>query len=122
MMNYVIVFLCLIFLSFTDKAIAAGPNEQFKIGNWIGGSYTSESDGTFSHCVAWATYNSNITLYVTITHQGGWNLGFANDNWNLSTGSSIPIDLSFDGGPPLELMHFLLVRLWPLFRCQLIQP
>lgn len=106
MMRHLALVLLIIFSFSANPAKAAGPFEQFKIGNWVGGRYTSDTDGSFSHCVAWVTFGSNINLYVTITNQGGWNLGFSSENWNLSKGSSFPIDLTFDGSAPVRVNAF----------------
>ena len=78
------------------SAIAAGPYNVFKIGNWAGGSYTNDTSKQFSHCSASTSYNSGISFFVAVTRNMAWNLGFAHSQWNLNQGHTFPIDLTFD--------------------------
>ncbi len=79
-----------------SKAIAAGPFGNIHVGNWNGGAYTSDSDGSFSHCAASANYKSGVTVLVSQNH-AGWLLGFAHPAWQLSKGETFPVDVTFDG-------------------------
>lgn len=87
-------------------AFAAGPYNPFKVGNWNGGAYTNDQTGAFSHCAASVPYNSGISLFVSITSNGEWLLAFSNNQWTLTTGTTIPINLTFDGRTPVQVNAF----------------
>ncbi len=38
--------------SSTFPALAAGPYGTIHVGNWIGGAFSDDSTGAFSHCAA----------------------------------------------------------------------
>ncbi|MGD0635050.1 MAG: hypothetical protein ABSA13_12365 [Beijerinckiaceae bacterium] len=86
-----------------SSAYAAGPIKPLSIGNWSGGAYTDDATGAFSHCVLGATYASGIYFLVSVNRNFGWSLGFTHQNWQLSPGQTIPIDLTFDGRGPFHV-------------------
>lgn len=84
-------------------AEARGPYGSISVGNWIGGAFTSDQTGEFSHCAATAAYQSGIIFVVMIDPSPSWSLGFAHDSWSLPSGKAFPIALTFDGGPPVKV-------------------
>lgn len=78
-------------------AIAAGPHTRVAVGNWKGGSYTNDQTGAFTSCIASVPYLNGTHLYVMVTRQLSWNIGFSNPNWRLNPGERIPITFLFDG-------------------------
>ena len=89
-----IVFAVLILAA--DPANSAGPFGSIQVGNWKGGAYTNDATGAFSHCAAGVPYQSGVYFVVSATANGGWELGFAHQAWQLVVGETIPIDLTFD--------------------------
>lgn len=69
-------------------------------GLWQGGAYNDDNSRKFSHCAAWASYRSGITMLVAVDRQYGWRIGFTNPAWNLTLGRDIPLTISFDGAAP----------------------
>jgi len=90
-------------LAAVRSAEARGPYGSISVGNWQGGAFTNDQNGTFSHCGATAVYQSGIIFLVVIDGAPSWSLGFAHDSWSLSSGQSFPIALTFDGGPPANV-------------------
>ncbi len=98
------IFVAIILLiSAASSANAGGPYNQFTIGNWTGGKMTDEKTNQFSHCAAYASYKSDITLFVSLAIDGGWYLGFAKEDWNYKPNIPIILELSFDGSPPIRV-------------------
>jgi hypothetical protein len=87
-----------------SAASAAGPYRPFQIGLWLGGAYTDDRTGTFSHCSAGVVYDGGINLFVVRTEAHGWWLGFTSAHWSLTPSASIPVNLQFDGRPPVEVL------------------
>jgi S1-C subfamily serine protease len=79
------------------SAFAGGPYGTIHVGNWQGGAFTDEQTGQFSHCVASASYVSGVFLSLGENSQRVWLIGFSNPAWNLSRGTTFPIDLTLDG-------------------------
>jgi hypothetical protein len=79
------------------SANAAGPLGTIRVGQWSGGAYTNEADGTFSHCAAAVPYQSGIALLVGLGKSRDWTLAFIHPEWKLTVGESFPISLTFDG-------------------------
>jgi len=48
-------------------AQARGPYGSVHVGNWTGGAYTNDKDGSFSHCAAVAPYQSGINFLVSVS-------------------------------------------------------
>jgi len=70
----------------------------------VGGAYTDDRTGTFAHCSAGVVYNGGIKLFVVRTEAHGWWLGFTSAHWSLTPSASIPVNLQFDGRPPVEVL------------------
>jgi len=85
-------------------ADAAGPYRPFHIGLWLGGAYTDDRTGNFSHCSAGVVYDGGINLFVVSTEAHGWWLGFTSPHWSLTPSASIPVKLQFDARPPVEVL------------------
>jgi hypothetical protein len=83
-----------------DLAVAAGPNNPFQIGGWHAGAYTDDQTGAFSHCAAAVSYQSQTTMMVGVTRAMTWSLGFANPQWSLTRGETVPVQLNFDSRAP----------------------
>jgi hypothetical protein len=83
---------------------------------WLGGAYTDDRTGSFSHCSAGVVYDGGINLFVVSTEAHGWWLGFTSPNWSITPSASIPVKLQFDGRAPVEVLgtiadgQLLLVR------------
>jgi len=78
-------------------ALAAGPFGTIRVGNWIGGAFSDDSTGAFSHCAATAPYESGISLVVGQNAANGWLISFASPSFKLNKGDAAPIDVTFDG-------------------------
>jgi hypothetical protein len=89
---------------FCSAAGAAGPYRPFQIGLWLGGAYTDDRTGSFSHCSAGVVYDGGISLFVVSTEAHGWWLGFTSPHWSLTPSASIPVKLQFDGRAPVEVL------------------
>ena len=84
-------------------ANAAGPFGSIHVGNWIGGAFTDDRTGTFSHCAATAPYANGVNLVVGRNEAGSWLLSLARPGVNLKQGVNVPIDLIFDGQQQVRL-------------------
>jgi len=82
---------------------ARGPYGSITVGNWNGGAYTHDKDGSFSHCAAGATYKSGIYVLVSVGERLDWSLGFAHQQWQLTPGAAFPLAITFDGRPAFNL-------------------
>lgn len=84
-------------------AEARGPYGSISVGNWKGGAFTADTTGEFTSCSAFAPYKSGITVFVIVSANMTWRLGFSHDDWKLATGQSFPIVLTFDGQRPFNV-------------------
>src|SRR5260221_8570595 len=82
---------------------AAGPFGSIHVGNWNGGAYTDDNSGAFSHCAAVTAYANGINLVVGQNVGGGWLVSFAHPAWQLTSGETFPIDVTFDGQAQFHL-------------------
>ncbi|WP_292530438.1 hypothetical protein [Methylocystis sp.] len=105
-MNQLLTLALMLWLLSSASGFARGPYEEFRIGNWVGGLYTSDSNNGFSHCAAYTTYNSQIALFVSITVDSSWYLGFHKEDWAFVPNKQIDLVLSFDGGAPVRVRAF----------------
>ena len=85
-------------------ASAAGPIRAFQAGLWSGGAYTDDRTGDFTHCSAGVAYDSGINMFVLVTAEYRWWLGFINPQWDFSRNAKMPVELRFDDGPWLSLV------------------
>lgn len=80
-----------------SQASAKGPFGAIHVGNWRGGAFTNDADGTFTHCQAAAQYQSGIVVTVGMTAAESWGLIFAHHSWQVEANEQFPIELTFDG-------------------------
>lgn len=78
-------------------AFAAGPFGTIHVGNWQGGAWTNDTTGAFSHCGAGVYSANGVSLLIEQDTDRKWLIGFASPTWNLPSGQTIPIELTFDG-------------------------
>ncbi|WP_024516433.1 trypsin-like peptidase domain-containing protein [Bradyrhizobium sp. Tv2a-2] len=83
--------------STVSSAQAAGPYGTIHVGNWIGGAFSDDSTGAFSHCAATTSYASGVSLVIGQNIASAWLLGFASPDFKLNTGDQMAIDVTFDG-------------------------
>jgi hypothetical protein len=83
-------------------ANAGGPVHPFRYGFWSGGAYTDERTGAFTHCSAGVAYDSGVNLFVLVTSQYRWWLGFINPKWSFLPNAKTSIRLRLDGGTSFE--------------------
>src|ERR1700743_3330284 len=76
---------------------AKGPFGLIHVGAWKGGAFTDDNTGAFSHCAATTTYASGIILVVGQNASNAWLLSFASPTFHITKGSTVPIDVTFDG-------------------------
>ncbi len=87
-----------VLLLLTTIADAAGPVRPFKHGFWTGGAYSDDRTGAFTHCSAGVAYDSGINLFVLVTGEYRWWLGFINPKWSFTPNAKEPIRLLLDNG------------------------
>lgn len=83
--------------SAAGPALAAGPFGTIHVGNWIGGAFSDDHTGAFSHCAATTSYANGISLVVGQNAGNAWLLSFASPAFKLNSGATAPIDVTFDG-------------------------
>ncbi|WFU81154.1 trypsin-like peptidase domain-containing protein [Bradyrhizobium sp. CIAT3101] len=81
----------------SGSADAKGPFGSVNVGNWIGGAFSSDETGAFSHCAATAPYASGVILVVSQNAAGTWSLAFASPGYHFNKGENAAIDVTFDG-------------------------
>jgi hypothetical protein len=86
-----------------SSANAAGPIRGFQAGLWTGGAYTDDRTGDFTHCSAGVAYDSGINMFILVTGDHRWWLGFINPRWSFAPNAKMPVELRFDGGPRLAM-------------------
>jgi hypothetical protein len=86
-----------------SSVTARGPFGSVNVGNWSGGAFSNDQTGAFTGCIASANYKSGITVFVMVSNNTTWNLGFTHNNWSLKPGSAFPIVLTFDGRSPVNV-------------------
>jgi len=85
-----------LFLSFTNAE--AKQLSHFTSGLWTGGAYGNDSTGQFTSCIASASYRNDIVMYVLVSGNFDWELGFSSSNWNMEIGERIQLKYRFDNG------------------------
>ncbi len=88
---------CLLQAAVVSIAHAAGPFGTIHVGNWVGGAFSDDSTGKFSHCAATSTYGSGVSLVVGHNAANSRLLSFASPAWKFNKGETIQIDVIFDG-------------------------
>ncbi|WP_234682366.1 S1C family serine protease [Bradyrhizobium monzae] len=76
---------------------AAGPFGSVNVGNWIGGAFSNDQTGAFSHCAATTPYANGVILVVSQNAAGTWSLAFASPSYHFNKGENAAIDVTFDG-------------------------
>lgn len=84
-------------IAVASSALAAGPFGTIHVGNWIGGAFSNDTTGAFSHCAATSSYANGVSLVVGQNATNAWLLSFASPAFHLSKGETLPIDVTFDG-------------------------
>lgn len=84
-------------LGVVGAAQAAGPFGSVNVGNWIGGAFSNDETGAFSHCAATAPYANGVSLVVAQNAAGSWLLSFASPGFRFNKGDTSPVDFIFDG-------------------------
>ena len=84
-------------LGLFGAANAAGPFGTVNVGNWIGGAFSNDETGAFSHCAATTPYANGVILVVGYNAAGTWSLGFASPSYRFNKGENAAIDVIFDG-------------------------
>lgn len=80
-----------------NAARAAGPFGSVNVGNWIGGAFSNDQTGGFSHCAATTPYANGVILVVSQNAAGTWSLAFASPGYRFNKGENAAIDVTFDG-------------------------
>ncbi|MGW1426162.1 S1C family serine protease [Bradyrhizobium manausense] len=91
------VAVVLLLVSFAGVAQAKGPFGNVNVGNWIGGAFSNDETGAFSHCAATAPYANGVILVVSQNAAGTWSLAFASPGYHFTKGENAAIDVIFDG-------------------------
>ncbi len=94
----------LVAFSLTSAANALGPYGSIHLGGWVGGAFTDDRNGAFSHCAASASYRNGTGLLIGRNVTGYWLMGFTNSAWRKRPGESIRVDLTFDGQSQVHLV------------------
>ena len=76
---------------------AKGPFGSVNVGNWIGGAFSNDETGAFSHCAATTPYANGVILVVSQNAAGTWSLAFASPSYRFNKGENAAIDVTFDG-------------------------
>lgn len=92
-----LVAACVLQVGLAGAAHAAGPFGSVNIGNWIGGAFSNDETGAFSHCAATAPYANGVILVVGYNAAGIWSLAFASPSYRFKQGENAAIDVIFDG-------------------------
>jgi S1-C subfamily serine protease len=92
-----LVVTSLLQVSVAGVANAAGPFGSVNVGNWIGGAFSNDQTGAFSHCAATTPYANGVILVVGQGVAGSWTLGFASPSYQFKQGENVAIDVTFDG-------------------------
>jgi S1-C subfamily serine protease len=92
-----IIVASLLQVSVGSVAHAAGPFGSVNVGNWVGGAFSNDETGAFSHCAATAPYANGVILVVGQNSGGSWILSFASPSYRFKQGENAAIDVIFDG-------------------------
>ena len=91
------VVAALLQVSVAGIAYAKGPFGSVNVGNWIGGAFSNDETGAFSHCAATAPYANGVILVVSQNAASTWLLAFASPSYHFNKGENAAIDVTFDG-------------------------
>src|SRR5229473_3164124 len=90
---------CLVQAAVSSIAHAAGPFGTIHVGGWVGGAFSDDNTGGFSHCAATSTYASGISLVVGVNAANSWLLVLATPFSPSTRGKILPIHVTFDAHP-----------------------
>lgn len=91
-------FLCIVMcLSLTGPSVA-GKIASLRSGEWIGGAYTNDKTGKFSHCAYERRYPTGTQLLFSITADRRWSVGFGHGDWQLKIGERHNVHYKIDNG------------------------
>ena len=93
--SFIVAFLLQV--SAAGVAHAKGPFGSVNVGNWIGGAFSNDETGVFSHCAATTPYANGVILVVSQNSAGTWSLAFASPSYRFNKGENAAIDVIFDG-------------------------
>lgn len=65
-----LIIASLLQVGIAGAANAAGPFGSVNIGNWIGGAFSNDQTGAFSHCAATTPYANGVILVVSQNSAG----------------------------------------------------
>jgi S1-C subfamily serine protease len=94
---------CAILAATATSSHAAGPFGSIHIGTWIGGAFSDDKTGVFSHCGATSSYSNGVILVIGQNASNAWLLGFASRAFELKKGETYPIMVTFDGESEAKL-------------------
>jgi len=94
---------CVIVAATIAGAHAAGPFGSIRSGTWIGGAFSDDNTGAFSHCGATSTFNNGVILVIGQNASNAWLLGFASPEFKLKKGETYPVIVTFDGQSEAKL-------------------
>jgi len=106
----VVVLSVIASLCAAPAANAKGPFGTIHVGNWIGGAFTDDATGAFSHCGASASFVNGTFLTLGRNARGYWIIGFLRSAWNKTPGQAAQIDITFDGQSQLRLFGSVVNR------------
>lgn len=92
-----LIVVSLLQVGIAGAANAAGPFGSVNVGNWIGGAFSNDHTGAFSHCAATTPYANGVILVVSQNAAGTWSLAFASPSYRFNKGENAAIDVTFDG-------------------------
>jgi S1-C subfamily serine protease len=94
---------CAVLATAATSALAAGPFGSIRIGVWIGGAFSDDTTGMFSHCGATSSFSNGVILVIGQNASNAWLLGFASPAFQLKKGETYPIIVTFDGQSEAKL-------------------
>jgi S1-C subfamily serine protease len=96
-MRRTLLTLCVMQFVIVATAHAAGPFGTIHVGNWVGGAFSDDTTGKFSHCAATSSYGSGVSLVVGHNATNSRLLSFASPAFKFNKGETLQIDVIFDG-------------------------
>jgi S1-C subfamily serine protease len=94
---------CVVVAATIANAHAAGPFGSIRSGTWIGGAFSDDNTGAFSHCGATSTFSNGVILVIGQNASNAWLLGFASPAFKLKKGETYPVIVTFDGQSEAKL-------------------
>jgi S1-C subfamily serine protease len=79
------------------SAFAKGPFGKIHVGDWVGGAFTNDKTGAFSHCTAFDKFRDGTILGVSQSADGTWFITFTNESWRMALQEAVSVALIADG-------------------------